>query len=63
MLVDFIKLNGKNMIKDLYEKNKRLTEKFEIIMYFLDALMDTNPEIDEIETVWNVIKFEDKIKS
>lgn len=63
MLVDFIKLNGKNMIKDLYEKNKRLTEKFEIIMYFLDALMDSNPEIDEIETVWNVIKFEDKIKS
>ena len=63
MLVDFIKLNGKNMIKNLYEKNKRLTEKFEIIMYFLDELMDNHPEIDEIETVWNVIKFEDKIKS
>lgn len=51
------------MIKDLYEKNKRLTEKFELIMYFLDELMDNHPEIDEIETVWNVIKFEDKLKS
>lgn len=32
-------------------------------MYFIDEILDDHPEIDEIDAIWNVIRFEEKLKS
>ena len=45
-LIEFIKINGKEMIDPLIKEGYRLNEDFLLIIYFLDGLMDTRPEID-----------------
>ena len=45
-LIEFIKINGKEMIDPLIKEGYRLNQDFLLIIYFLDGLMDTRPEID-----------------
>lgn len=34
------------MVREIFDQSRRLNENFELIMYFLDGLMDSHPEID-----------------
>jgi hypothetical protein len=45
-LIEFIKIHGKEMIDPLIKEGYRLNQDFLLIIYFLDGLMDTRPEID-----------------
>ncbi len=62
MLIDFAKTKGHDNLQFLKDKDKTLGDNFEVSMYFLDEIMDDHPEIDEIEVIWNVIRFSEKIK-
>jgi hypothetical protein len=61
-VIDFAKEKGKERLEFLRSREKTLGDVFEVAIFFLDEVMDNHPEIDEIDVVWNVIRFSEKIK-
>ena len=62
LLIDFTRKQGKEKLEELRARGKEIDDNFLLAMYFLDEVMDEHPEIDEIEVIWNVIRFSEKIK-
>ena len=62
MVIDFARSKGKERLEFLRSKDKTLNDVYEVLVYFLDEIMDDHPEIDEIDVTWNIVRFSEKLK-